>query len=177
VAEDAFDILGLQPGFGLDQGSIDRAYFARSAALHPDLAADPDAPRRMAALNDAKRTLEDPESRADAALRRLGGPAREQERGLPDGFLMEIMETRQEIEAAVSSGDPAERRRWQNWAADQRRRAIQEVGAMFRALPPDPPAETLRAIRVRLNAWRYIERLIEQLDPGYDPARADFTRP
>jgi molecular chaperone HscB len=177
VAEDAFDILGLQPGFALEQGAIDRAYFARSAALHPDLAADPDAPRRMAALNDAKRTLEDPESRADALLRRLGGPAREQERGLPEGFLMEIMETRQEIEGAVSSGDPGERRRWQEWAADERRAAIRDVGAMFRDLGTEPPGAALREIRVRLNAWRYIERLIEQLDPGYDPARADFRRP
>ena len=29
-------------------------------------------------------------------------------------------------------------------------------------------------IRESLNAWRYIERLIEQLDPDYSPAEADF---
>jgi hypothetical protein len=34
-------------------------------------------------------------------------------------------------------------------------------------------AETVE-IRRELNAWRYIERLIEQLDPNYDPGRADF---
>ena len=38
-----------------------------------------------------------------------------------------------------------------------------------------PAPEALREVRTRLNAWRYIERLIEQLDPDYDPARADFA--
>lgn len=177
MAEDAFDILGIQPGFELDRAALDRAYFARSAALHPDLATDPDAPRKMAALNDARRTLEDPEARADAFLRRLGGPARDQERGLPEGFLLEIMETRQEIEGAVASGDPVQREHWQTWSADQRRIAINEIGAMFRSLPAAADAASLRAVRVRLNAWRYIERLIEQLDPAYNPATADFKQP
>jgi len=39
--------------------------------------------------------------------------------------------------------------------------------------PPDPAL--LGEIRTQLNAWRYIERLIEQLDPQYDPNRADFA--
>jgi molecular chaperone HscB len=179
MAGDAFDSLGLEPRFNLDAEAIDRAYFARSATLHPDVATNPDAGREMAALNEARRTLADPEARADALLRRLGGPSREQERGLPEGFLGEIMELRQEIEAALASGDPAQRRRWQAWAAEQRLETIAEVGGLFAALAPGggPVApEALRAIRVRLNAWRYIERLIEQLDPGYDPASADFTR-
>lgn len=178
MTPDPFDTLGLPPAFTLDAAQIDRAYLARSAALHPDVATgDPDAPRRMAALNDAKRTLEDPERRAIALLARLGGPAKEQDRSLPDGFLIDIMETREEIESAIQSGDPAQRRRWEAWAQAQRERAIHEVGAMFAALGPPARPDQLRAIRTRLNAWRYIERFVEQLDPDYDPARADFQGP
>lgn len=172
---DPFDILGLPAVFDLDPGQIGRAYLERSAALHPDLArGDEEAPRRMAALNQAKRVLDDPERRANALLARLGGPGREQDRSLPPDFLMEIMETREQIETAVAGGDPEERRKWETWAEGERRRAVDEVAGMFRALPSPPTAESLKAIRTRLNAWRYIERLIEQLDPDYDPNRADF---
>lgn len=165
---DPFDILNLPPRFDLDQAEVERAYLARSAALHPDLAAnDPEAARAMADLNHARRVLSDPEQRADALLRRLGGPTREQERGLPHGFLAQIMEIRQEIESALAEDDPrrcaAERARWQNWARQQRAQAIADVGAMFAALETPPTQDALRAIRVHLNAWRYIERLIEQL--------------
>ena len=47
---------------------------------------------------------------------------------------------------------------------------------MFQSLSSPPAAESLAEIRIRLNAWRYIERLIEQLDPGYDPDVADFQQ-
>ena len=33
--------------------------------------------------------------------------------------------------------------------------------------------DRLSQVRRELNAWRYTERLIEQLDPGYEPGRAD----
>ena len=34
--------------------------------------------------------------------------------------------------------------------------------------------EVRLTIRRELNVWRYTERMIEQLDPGYDPNTADF---
>jgi molecular chaperone HscB len=170
---DPFQTLGLPRSFSVDAAGIDQAYFARSAALHPDIAAaDPEAPRRMAALNEARAVLSDPERRADALLLALGGPSRQQHKELPPGFLMDIMDIREQIEAAV--GDRGQRQQWEAWAAQRRAQAMSEVGAMFSLLGPSPAPEALAAIRTRLNAWRYIERLIEQLDPEYTPARADF---
>lgn len=179
---DAFDLLNLPPSFDIDPSRLQRAYLARAAQIHPDIAGgggnDEEAARRSALLNEAKRTLENPERRADALLLRLGGPSREQERSLPEGFLMEIMETRMAIEEAIASGDPAERRKWEAWAEARRGEYIARVTELFNALPPPPPPpEALRGIRTELNAWRYIERLIEQLDPDYDPNRADFRTP
>ena len=171
---DPFSILGLPRTFDIDTGAVRRAYLARSSEVHPDLAAgDPEAARGMAALNEARAVLENPEKRANALLALLGGPRSDQDRSLPEGFLFEIMETRQEIEGAVKEGRPEERGRWERWAEEQRRAATEEVSRLFSALSSPPGAGELGAIRTRLNAWRYIERLIEQLDPGFGPVSAD----
>jgi DnaJ-domain-containing protein 1 len=172
--DDPFETLALPPRFDLDAPSIDRAYLSAIAHSHPDLSgAQADQATQAAAANRARQTLADPERRANALLARLGGPGKEQDKSLPDGFLMDIMETREAIEAAIASGE--DRSRWQAWADRQRQSYIDRVRQLFAALPAaDTPPQPLRDIRRELNAWRYVERLIEQLDPGYDPREADF---
>jgi len=175
---DPYDALGLEPRFDLADTEIERAYLSRVASAHPDAGAgaggaDP------AALNEARVALLDPERRAGALLARLGGPSASDHKALPDGFLMEIMEVRTEIEGAIASGGEAEREKWERWADEQRAGFIAELTPMFarageRVASGEDASDTLTEIRVRLNAWRYIERLIEQLDPDYDPGRADF---
>ena len=39
---------------------------------------------------------------------------------------------------------------------------------LFENVAANADAETLAGIRVQLNAWRYIERMIEQLDPAHE---------
>lgn len=173
--QDPFTVLGLPARFDLPPEAVRRAHMTRVAQAHPDVAAsDADSGRLVARLNSARAELEDPERRASVLLARLGGPSKEQDRSLPPGFLHEIMETREAVEAAVATGDAQEVARWRAWAADQRRNYLAKVGGLFAALADPPAPPSLAAIRVELNAWRYIERLIEQLDPGHDPARADF---
>ncbi|MCW5767910.1 MAG: hypothetical protein KIT19_04440 [Phycisphaeraceae bacterium] len=185
---DPFDILGLPPRFDLDAKTIRRAHLARVASIHPDSHArrdesnsehhtqpEDDISRSAAALNAAKRTLEDPERRANALLKRLGGASKEEDRSLPDGFLLAIMELREGVESALASKDPAQRHAAEADAASRRDACIARVTDLFSSTGPVPSAETLRRIRVELNAWRYIERLIEQLDPAYDPSVADFA--
>ncbi len=172
---DAFDILGIPPRFDLDAGSIDHAYLAAAGAIHPDLAAGSDtAPGRMAAVNDAKRLLKNPELRADILLHRLGGPEARQEKALPPGFLARMLSVREKIEEGLTQTEPSKReshrRHWESWAQAERGSAAREVAEMFRTIPAESAAraDALRRIRIRLNAWRYVERLIEQLDPGFD---------
>src|SRR5262249_24085423 len=104
---DAFDILGIVPRFDLAPGEVQRAYLARASAAHPDRAGrgggdgGGEAEEGASALNGARADLEDPERRAAVLLKRLGGPAKEQDRSLPDGFLMEMMEVREAMEAAA----------------------------------------------------------------------------
>jgi molecular chaperone HscB len=174
---DPFDTLGLEPRFDIDPAKLRAAYLRRSAALHPDAApesgggaggegAGMEAEALAADVNLARQALENPESRADALLRRLGGPTREQERSLPPGFLAEILGIREEIEAAAASRDPAQIERWEQWAEDRRAQLIRAIAGKFAALVASSDPPSLRAIRIELNVWRYVERLVEQLDAG-----------
>ncbi len=173
--QDPFAVLGLPARFDLPPEVVRRAHMALIAQAHPDVAVgDAESESLVARLNSARADLEDPERRASALLARFGGPSKEQDRSLPPGFLLEIMETREAVEAAIAAGDAQETARWRAWAADQRRAYVARVGGLFAALADPPAPPSLAGIRLELNAWRYIERLIEQLDPGHDPARADF---
>ncbi|MBL0926282.1 MAG: DnaJ domain-containing protein [Phycisphaerales bacterium] len=165
---DAFDRLGVPARFDLSPDQIRRAWLAAAARLHPDRAGaeDQEAASAIAALNAAKAVVEDPERRADALLVRLGGPAREQDKTLPPGFLADILSVREEMEEALASGDPGRSAAAEAMACERREGHIAAVGQMFERLGAAPSAEALQAIRVELNAWRYAERMIEQLRSG-----------
>jgi curved DNA-binding protein CbpA len=152
---DPFQILGLQPAFELDAAVIERAYLIRIAPLHPDT--NEHDQQASADLNRARQRLLDPESRAAALLERLGPASPEAAKALPEGFLHEMLQTRLEIEQAVEQGDGAALAYWRRWAQDRRRESISAVSRLFREAAP--PLEIRRA----LNAWRYIQRLAEQL--------------
>jgi len=170
-----FETLGLAARFDLEPGEIRRAYLERVASAHPDAGAGGEADRCSAVLNRARATLEDPERRAGVLLAALGGPSKEEDRSLPDGFLMEVMELRERVEGTLAGGDAEAREACVAEAEARRAAYIDEVGSLFASLGADPAASELAGIRTTLNAWRYIERLIEQLDPEYDPSRDDFA--
>ena len=174
---DPFATLGVPRSFALEPAMLQRAYLRASAKRHPDLAGDlaGDESINSAAINAARDLLADPERRAGVLLALLGGPGAGEDASLPDGFLMEILEVREEVESA--RGDATATAEWESWADARRAEYIERVGSMFESVEGDASADAqeLRAIRQELNAWRYIERLIEQLDPDYDPARADFS--
>jgi curved DNA-binding protein CbpA len=163
---DPFDALGLDARFDVDDADVRRAWLKASARLHPDRTSlDPDdAAAQLATVNEAKRALEDPERRADAMLARLGGPGKGDERGLPDGFLEQMLDIRTRMEAAQATNDAPVLQELSTWAHGERERFTQRVAGLFEKTD----AEALRAIRLELNAWRYIERMIEQLDPDHD---------
>lgn len=167
---DPFSLFGLPRRYAVDRAALTRAWLAESARRHPDRpGAPPDAAARLAEVNEAKRILDDPELRADALLRLLGGPAKERDKSLPEGFLAEMMELRQRIEEEVKTeGEPA-RERWRTWARERGRGHEERVAGLFESFEKSGDAALLRAVRQVLNAWRYVERLFEQLDPRQAP--------
>jgi molecular chaperone HscB len=170
MAGDAFEVLGLVPRFEIDPGELQAAYLARARLVHPDHAGPGDgagdrpADGAIAALNAARTQLADPERRANLLLARLGGPAPEADRSLPPGFLAGIMEAREELAAAQDRGDAEAVERWLHWAEARRSEHAARVGALLSSSAASHAV--LRDARRELNAWRYIERMIEQLDGG-----------
>lgn len=170
--EDPFALLGLPRRFDIDAPALQRAFLARSAAVSAQALPSDAEEAMLADLNAAKAALEDPESRADVLLKLLGGPSREQDRSLPDGFLQQVMTVRQEMEEQLQAASGGTRRasvaKWERWCEAERVQHAARVSELFtRLLNVAGPVNTasLGAIRRELNAWRYIERMAEQIDP------------
>lgn len=153
---DPFAILGLPRRFDVSDAVIRRSFLAKARSTHPDAGGDQDV---GAELTKARDTLLNPETRADALLLLLGGPAKDAEKSLPPGFLLEIMETREALDAALASKSTPELERLKAWALSERQNYMQTVSAAF-------AAGDLKNLRTTLNAWRYIERMLEQMDPN-----------
>jgi molecular chaperone HscB len=167
---DSFALLGLPRRFDLTPEQIESAYLRRAMAVHPDLLGPDEPPPSLdaARLNAARDQLADLEGRANLLLTLMGGPTKEQDKSLPAGFLMEMMEVRETIEA--EQADPALAAKWRGWAQAKRAELSSQVSALFASSGATSGASvepaTLKEIRIALNAWRYFERLIEQLDPS-----------
>ena len=162
---DAFDILGLPPTFDLTVADVRAAYLTRVRGEQGGAAAVGDDGEAASALNAAKTALSDAETRANLLLARLGGPPKETYRELPDGFLMAMMEAREELEAASANRDAAGIDRWKCWAEQQRDGHIARVRELFNEHVVEAgTGKKLLTIRRELNAWRYIERMLELIE-------------
>ncbi len=170
MSDDPFTRLGFEPRFDLTPSAIRSKAVRAAARLHPDRASDPvDARRRsgeLSAVNEAAAELEDDEKRANALLNILGGPSASEDRSLPDGFLEDMLEIRMDLESVISSGDESGRIRLAQWAEEQREKYKAAVAKLFGAEGKAIEESVRLEIRGQLNIWRYIERMIEQLDPS-----------
>ena len=169
-----FAILGLAPRFEIDESQLQQAFVRKSAAAHPDRrvgdpAAQAEAARDAAKINEAHRTLKSPESRAAALLEMLGGPGPE-DRDLPDGLLEEMLEVRETMAEAQAEDEQPKLDELEQWAEDRQSQHLDRIGELFREVEASdsPDARTLKQIRVELNALRYYQRMIEQLAPDFD---------
>jgi molecular chaperone HscB len=170
-ADNPFELLGVDKRFDLDEQALHQAFLRATAQAHPDRATDPDEQmalaRRAAAINAAYEQLKEPARRAEALVRLHGGPTASDDKSLPDGLLMEMLEIREQMDQAQSEHDQARLNELRTWAQDQRMAYLQHIGQALSN--PSPTAQQLAEARTQLNALRYIDRMIEQLDPNYDP--------
>jgi len=158
---DAFDVLGLVPGFDLTVADIRAAYLARAAAAHAG--GDESASAR---LNGAMQQVQDPLTRAGLVLARLGGPSDAADRSTPDGFLGELLDARERAQDARSAGRLQEVQDLLTWAEARRSGEIARVRELLAQVPGMHGQERQRVLaqaRQHLNAWRAIERMLEQV--------------
>jgi len=181
--DNPFSILGLPQRFALEDSTLERAYLRQVSRLHPD-AGDTgagvsgcedsdeqnDREIKTARLNEAKSILKSIEKRGNLLLQLLGGLPANADKSLPAGFLVEMMELRQTIEEEVSSKEGLEK--WQKWGEQERKAYETTLGELFLSLEGEIGGMNVISAKIReqLNALRYIERLIEQLDPRYKPS-------
>lgn len=165
---DPFVVLGLPRRYDVDAAAVQHAYLERSAAQHPDALGahgdtSPEAEEASAELNRAKQMIDDPEQRAIALWRLLGGEAGGEDKSLPTGFLMEMMDVREGLEEAQRSRDAAALEKWSEWAEAQRSEYQRRVAGLFALTGVSTDPAHLKQIKVELNAWRYVERMMEQM--------------
>ena len=89
-------------GYGLDAGECNRPPRRRRQRNH------------AAQLNEARELLANPEQRANLRLNMLVAQCRQDQR-LPDGFLMEMLELRERIDAEIEAEGAPATERWQVW--------------------------------------------------------------
>lgn len=164
---DHYERLGLPRRFSLDPSEVERQYLARSRTLHPDFhqlgsSGEQNVSLELTArLNEAYATLRDPFKRAEYLLKLEGGPSAGEQKEMPAEFLEEMLELRMAI--ADIEGD-AQRAEMESNLKSRRDAMLAEVEADFAKLEAgaDRPA-TLKSIRARLNALKYVQNLLRDL--------------
>lgn len=170
---DHFHRLGLPRRFSVDAAELERAYLARSRALHPDYhLAGSDAELAVslelsAALNEAYNNLRDPFARAEYYLTLEGGPSASENKQMPPAFLAEMLDAREAIEQSRGKPDEATRLGGEfgsHFAGLMDR--IARLFSQYEQLPADDARRAnLRAeVRGLLNAAKYVRGLIRDLD-------------
>lgn len=170
---DPFEVFGLSATWGISSKDLKMRFLRFSRFLHPDYFANAEESERdlaesaSALLNSAYEVLNDPVHRADWLVLHLGGPSDSEERQMPQEFLLQVLEWNETLEEARSSrpGSPQREALTQLASAlrAERNQRTAEVGHLLQAVPEvDPPA--LEQTRKQLNAVRYVDRVLGELE-------------
>lgn len=171
---DHFERLGLPRRFSVDAAAIEREYLARSRAVHPDFhqlgtVGEQRASLELtAALNEANLTLRDPIRRAEYLLTLYGGPTGLQEKSLDQMFLMEMMDVREQLEAAKAQTDETALAALETNLSARNAVQIEHIAKLFERyeqLPVDHSDRPGLLVQVRrvLNAVKTVRSLLRDL--------------
>lgn len=165
---DHFARFGLPASMDLDLAALESSYMDLCRRMHPDrmIAKDTTTQSRAlmlsSALNEAYAQLKDERSRAEHLLRLKGGKTADEDKRTPQAFLIEMLDLREEVEAAQASGDEAALEPFRARADREQTRLLARVRELF-ADPAFPTPELLDAIRLELNVVKYWVTLLDDL--------------
>ena len=170
---DPFAVFGLSPAFGVDQARLQKDLLRLQRAMHPDFfagapaAAHALAERNTAELNSAFELLSDDFRRADWLVKARGGPDENEQRDMPREFLVEVMDWNEVLEnaraAATGSAAHAAAFALRERLLSDRRDLFGRIGALLEPLP-ERGSQRLVDARRALNAVRYVDRALEQIE-------------
>jgi molecular chaperone HscB len=173
---DYFGVFGVPRKFDLDMSDLEQRYKEMTKVLHPDRYARADSRARMASLertvqlNQAWRTLSQPVARAEYLLS-LGGieigegsgnqradrVASRVTQPVDTALLMEVMEMRESLAEARTSGDSARMATLTTEVQTRHDKEMVQVAAEFAKAQPN-----LTAIATRLSSVRFYRRFLEE---------------
>ncbi len=172
--QDYFARLGVPRRYDLDMDLLKRNYLTLVRQTHPDFFAGrpeelPEALAAAAAINAAYRTLTDRAARAEYLLLLHGGKPAADDKRVPPEMLTEVLTIREELEAAKARGDRDKLKTLRRQMERQEAEVLEVIGELARRLAhggdaaaQDDPA-TLEALRVQLNAMKYVRNIMDQL--------------
>ena len=167
-----YRVLGVETSFALDRMSLRKKLLRLSRHLHPDVHSTAEesvrelAQRNTAELNAAYEILEDELRRADWLIESLGGPSEENERQMPQAFLMEVLEWNEAVEEARETPIGSSARDALAPLASElegERKSLMESVAEGLSPLPELHAPILTELRQKLNAVRYLDRILHQI--------------
>lgn len=160
-----FELFGMTPRFGIDLPELDRAYRELQSQVHPDKFAHLPVAEVRAAMqsatqvNGAYQTLKSPQQRAKYLIELAGGTVDNQgDAGLPGQFLMEQMEWREKVEAALEVHDTTALDLLARETADGLRGLHAELAQVIDANRDIPAA------RLALFRLMFLDKLREEID-------------
>jgi molecular chaperone HscB len=168
---DAFDLIGLPRRYALDLAELERRYLERSKVVHPDrvVNASPEARARAIgdamALNRAYQVLRRPAARAEHLLA-LRGVAIGENEAVPPTLLMEVLELREELDAARGRRDRDAVARIAEGMRARERAELARAGVALDAADAASGAERARLLaeaKAACLALRYVHRTLEAL--------------
>ncbi len=166
--QDHFALFGLTPTFAIDAEALDRAYRELQTEIHPDRFAHAgEAEQRLAMqwstrTNEAYQTLKSPFARAKYLLELQGIQAMDANNtAMPAEFLMQQMEWRESLMAALAAADYAGLQALEQAAKAEAERLLDLLAADLDARRDYPAAsETLRK-------YRFLEKFLADIDNAY----------
>jgi molecular chaperone HscB len=176
---DYFEIFGISRNLNLSVDDLQQRYYRLSRELHPDRFMNkPPAEQQRAldmssALNDARRTLQDPIKRANYLLSLEGFDIGEQKsKDVPPELLEEVFELNMALEEMRSGDDSA---RPQLEQAEANFSGIltdidTQLQSLFTQYDRTPDREALTEIRGVLNRRKYIQNLLSEVRTELTPS-------
>ena len=169
---DYFAYLGLPRSYHVDPERLSEILRERSRTLHPDrYARASDREKALSLqhttlLNDAVRTLRDPQKRAEYLLSLYGLKAGATERTgakMEPGFLMEMMETREALADALKAKDAAKLEKIKASATTERQSLLSAAEARFSEWEKQPEdKKPLEAVVPLLDKARYFDQIVAE---------------
>lgn len=164
-----FEVFGLACGWNVDRAELGRNLLRLTRLTHPDFhGVHGDEARRLAEhntalVNSAHSTLNDDVLRAEWLLADMGAPSPDEERQMPQQFLMEVLEWNEVLEEVRAGTAQNNHSRLEGLRADlqaQRAASLDQLGQRLEAADPGDP----RTLRQELNTVRYLDRTLSELD-------------